>query len=180
MENADEWKNRSAEWEEAFYHKYVPVAKITAGRILYPIGTQEDIEEVVHDAVCEAMVNFHKYDESRGSIETYIRIITKSRALTFRKRQERYKTVPLDNCLELWTEDEDVAGLKDVVRCVLKGLKPKEQDLFTCRFLYHMTPEEIANQAGCSRRAVDSRLSRLRRKLENEFRKNGMEINGGA
>ncbi len=178
MEKAREQSKCSEEWEETFYHAYLPVARSIAGRILYPSGTNEDIEELALDAVYEAMKNIGKYDETRGSMETYVRTITKSRALTYRKKQERYQTVPLEGSLELWTEDEDVAALKDMVRCVIRQLRPKEQTLFTCRFLYHMTPEEIARREGCSRRAVDSRLTRLRKKLVKAFRDHGVELGG--
>lgn len=178
MDRVGEQSVRSEEWEELFYHKYMPVARTVAGRILYPSGTQEDIEELALEAVYEAMENIGKYDEARGSMETYVRIIAKSRALTYRKKQERYRTVPLEGTLELWIEDEDTAELKDLVRRVIGQLRPREQILFTLRFLYHMTPEEIARREACSRRAVDSRLTRLRKKLVKVFRDHGVEVGG--
>lgn len=79
---------------------------------------------------------------------------------------------------ELWIEDEDTAELKDLVRRVIGQLRPREQILFTLRFLYHMTPEEIARREECSRRSVDSRLTRLRKKLVKVFRDHGVEVGG--
>lgn len=170
----------SREWEETFYHTYMPIARSAAGYILYPAGTREDIEEVAQDTVCEAMMNYEKYDESRGKMAAYIRVMARSRALNFRKRQGRYQTVPLDGELELAAADEDMVELKDLVGRILEKLKPKEKILFTYRFLYHMTPEEIAGHLKCSRRAVDSRLMRLRRKLEGYFAENDIEVRGGS
>ena len=54
MEKAREQSKCSEEWEETFYHAYIPVARSIAGRILYPSGTNEDIEELALDAVYEA------------------------------------------------------------------------------------------------------------------------------
>ncbi len=179
MEKGERAKPDSREWEEIFYDRYVPVARAVAARILYPSGTKEDIEEIAQDVMCEIIMNYEKFDESRGSLETYVRVMARSRALNYRKRQPRYHLVPLEGELELSTEDEDMAELKELVGEVIERLKPKEKILFTYRFLYHLTPKEIAEKTGCSRRAVDSRLTRLKKKLVRYFQDNGIAVKGG-
>ena len=57
MEKAREQSKCSEEWEETFYHAYIPVARSIAGRILYPSGTNEDIEELALDAVYLSLIH---------------------------------------------------------------------------------------------------------------------------
>ncbi|PNV62122.1 hypothetical protein C0033_10745 [Clostridium sp. chh4-2] len=165
--------------QEELYRTYAPAARLVCQRILYPLGTKEDVEEVVQDVMCELLTCPEKYDECRASFKTYVAVVARSRALNMVKKLSRLKMVPMEGVLEIGLEDNRAVEweeLKDLIKQILKSLKPKEQKLFSMRFLYHMTIEEIAEQSGSSRAAVDIRISRLRKKLEKIFSEEGITI----
>lgn len=164
-------------WQYELYNRCAPVARQVVGRILCAVGSSEDVEELVQDVMWELLEHPEKYDESRGNLTTYTAVLSRSRALNARKKLLNSRTIPLEGILELGYEDNravEELELKELVSRILTSLKPREQKLFTMRFLYHMTIEDIAGQGGCSRRAVDIRLSRLRRKLERIFAAEGI------
>lgn len=167
------------DWQEELYHRYAPVARQVIKRILCPIGSQEDVEELVQDVMWELMEHPDKYEKDRGSLSTYVAVLSRSRALNYRKKLRDIRTVPIEGMLEIGYEDNrcmEEMELKELVGRILRSLKPKEQKLFAMRFLYHMTIHEIAGHMGCSRGAVDLRISRLRRKLEKVFSEEGIAI----
>lgn len=176
MENSSEIPNTS---QEELYRACEPVARLVSRRILYPLGTREDVEEVVQDVMCCLLTCPEKYDQDRAGLKTYVAVLARSRALNLRRKLSREQTVPMEGMLEIGLEDNRVMEreeLKDLISRTLKALKPKEQKLFTMRFLYHMTITEIAEQGGLSRAAVDIRICRLRKKLEHIFSEEGIII----
>lgn len=148
-----------------FYTQYYDISKYTAYNILNGIGSAEDVEECVNDALYEVMINYQKYDESRGSMKTYIRVVTRSKALYKRKRLQAYKTLPLDDDIEIICHDEDRLIYEDLIKGLVMNLKPKEKSIFTMRFLLHMPSKDIAKELRCSVGAVDKRILRLKKKL---------------
>lgn len=166
-------------WQERCYDQYAPVARQVINRILYPAGSREDVEELVQDVMWELLEHPEKYQEERGSLTVYVAVLSRSRALNARKKLGCLRTVPMEGMMELGYEDSRLVKeleLKELVGRILASLKPREQRLFTMRFLYHMTIEEIAVHLKCSRGAVDVRISRLRRKLETLFAAQGITI----
>lgn len=165
--------------QEEMYCAYAPIASLVCQRILYPLGTKEDVEELVQDVMCHLLTHPEKYDEDRAGFSTYVAVVARSRALNMRKKLSRMKTVPMEGVLELGWEDNravEKEALTDLISRTLKSLKPKEQKLFSMRFLYHMTISEIAEYSGSSRAAVDIKICRLRKKLEKIFAAEGIII----
>lgn len=154
------------------YQTFAPVARQVCSRILYPVGTPEDVEELVQDVMYQLLVHPEKYARERAGLSTYVAVMARSRALSRRKQLSDSRTVPMEGILELGYEDNhalEQAEMRDLVRSLLRHLKQKEQRLFAMRFLYHMPIEEIAANLGISRRAADIRICRLRKKLEKVF-----------
>ena len=171
--------NSTSDSQGRLYQTYAPVARQVCSRILYPIGTPEDVEELVQDVMYQLLVHPEKYDQERAGLNTYVAVMARSRALSRRKQLSDSRTVPLGGILELGYEDNHAlerAEMRDLVRSVLLHLKQKEQRLFAMRFLYHMPIEESAGPLGISRRAADIRICRLRRKLEKIFAAQGLAV----
>ena len=161
------------------YQTYAPVARQVCSRILFPVGTPEDVEELVQDVMYQLLAHPEKYDQKRAGLGTYVAVMARSRALSRRKQLSGARTVPMEGILELGYEDNralEQAELGELIRSVLGRLKQKEQQLFAMRFLYHMTMEEIAGKLGISRRAADIRICRLRKKLEKIFAGHGLSV----
>ena len=65
---------------------------------------------------------------------------------------------------------------QEFIRDIIKNLKPKERQLFTMRFLYQMSIEEIGTKLNKSRGTVDTSLSRLRKKLLTQLKEHDIEV----
>lgn len=153
------------EEENIFYHTYMSTATYIARNILRGVGSEEDIEECVNDALCKALLSMEKYDESRGTVKTYVGIITRSTALAKRKQILNHETVSFAEAFEITYEPDFELEYKELVQSIIKGLKEKEQELFTLHFLLQMPAEDIAKRLHITRGAVDTRINRLRKKI---------------
>lgn len=153
--------------EEKFYRDYYKTAEYIFKMILPPIGKEEDIEEGVQDVLLEVMHHPEKYDQSRGGLKNYIRVISRSKALYMKKKLSLKQTIPLEEDFMVSYQDE--LFTQELVRTIIQNLKPSERQLFTLRFLYQMPIDEIATQLGKNRRSIDTALTRLRKKIEKQL-----------
>lgn len=160
--------------EEHFYQEYYKTAEYIFRMILPPIGSREDIEEGVQDVLLEVMNHPEKYDATRGGIKNYIRVIARSKAIFMKKRLMKKQTLPLEEDILITYHDEVLT--QEFIRDIIKNLKPKERQLFTMRFLYQMSIEEIGTKLNKSRGTVDTSLSRLRKKLLTQLKEHDIEV----
>lgn len=159
--------------EEQFYRDYYKTAEYIFKMILPPIGKEEDIEEGVHDVLLEVMNHPEKYDQSRGGLKNYLRVVSRSKALHMRKKLSSKKTIPLQEDFMISYHDE--LFTQELIKTIIQNLKPDERRLFTLRFLYQMPIEEIATQLGKNRRSIDTALSRLRKKITKQLKEHEIE-----
>lgn len=162
--------------EDDFYQEYYKTAEYIFKIILPPLGTKEDIEEGVQDVLLEVMNHPEKYDESRGGMKNYIKVIARSKAILMKKRLTGKQTVPLQEDFMIAYHDELLT--QELIRDLIKNLKPKERQLFTMRFIYQMSIEEIAKELNKSRGTIDTALSRLRKKMMVQLKCQNIEVEG--
>jgi RNA polymerase sigma factor (sigma-70 family) len=73
-------------------------------------------------------------------------------------------------------EYEDEAEFNILVESILAQLNQKERALFTMRYLYFYSPEEIAKVLQIRRSAVDMRVNRLKNKIKSLLKQGGITI----
>ncbi|MCL2776258.1 MAG: sigma-70 family RNA polymerase sigma factor, partial [Oscillospiraceae bacterium] len=73
-------------------------------------------------------------------------------------------------------EIENKVEFEMLVKSIKVKLNEQERILFTMRFIYYYTPEEIAKTFKITRNTVDKRVSRLRNKVKNLLIKGGITI----
>lgn len=139
-----------------------PVAFSTALSLLRGLP-REDAEECANDVMLRLLSHREEYDPARASLETYVRVMARSEALS-RRRRTAPQPLPLDETLYITVGQEEYIG--DIVEAVLSQLTQRERALFTLRFLYGMDGKEAALRLGMSRGALDAAVLRLRRKLK--------------
>ena len=173
-------KKRSAIEEDTFYQMYHATAQYVVGNILRGCGSAEDVEECVNDALYQAMASMDKYDEKRGTVKTFVGVIARSTALMRRRELTRHPTVSFDEVsqsdagkewqgITITYEPEHQIEYQELVLSIIRGLKPREQELFTLYFLMQMPPADIAKRLHITRGAVDTRVNRLRKKMIREL-----------
>ena len=148
-----------------------PVA-LAAARALLRQLPREDAEECANDVMLRLLSRRECYDPARGSLETYVRIMTRSAALD-RLRRAKPPALPLEEEMYLAGEEEYIG---DIVEEVLALLKPRERQLFTLRFLYGFSAAEAAARLGMTRGGADVATLRLRRKLRRLLESRGIWV----
>lgn len=138
-----------------------------AGAILKSTGTSEDIEECVSDVFTELWRKPSGYNPKKGSLRTYLALLTKSRALNTSKRLRRKQTISLDETESPVDIGElfDTAADDTAQRAV--GLLPEpDREIFIRRHILGQKPDAIACAIGLTTRQVINKLYRVRGKLK--------------
>ena len=116
----------------------------------------------------------------RGSMGAFVAVITRSAALNYCKSNIRkFKELIGDEKLDYLSspiEYHDETEVKLLIENIISKLNGQERLLFTMRFLYYETPEEIAEVLQIKRNTVDKRISRLKDKIKKILIKGGIII----
>jgi RNA polymerase sigma-70 factor (ECF subfamily) len=145
-------------------------------RILYTTGNNEDIEECVSDAFVQAWERINGYDESKGSLRTWLFMLAKYRALDYRRKLGKSINTELIEDIDHYqgevVEDELLVKeqLNEVVERINKFEEP-DRSIFLRRYFLYESVESIAQRLGFSEGAVYKRLWRSRNVLKKGFMK---------
>lgn len=171
---------RSERAIEALGEKYGPLAKRVARNIL---RSEPDAEECVNDALLAAWDTIPP--QRPEHLGAYICRLTRNRAAaryranTAQKRN-RYYDAALDELAECIPGPEDAASLLDVrelaaaVNAFLDTLDYRDRFLFVRRFWYGDELKDVAAMAHLSRHRASVRLSRVRAKLKQYLKEEGL------
>jgi len=178
-ENKNELEN-IREVNNSFYDKYNVSIRAVVSRILTYANQQNDIDDCVNTVFLELMDKLQQYNETRGSMGTFVAVIARSAALNYCKSNTR-KTNELigDEKLDFLSypiEFNDETGFNLLVESIIVRLNKNEKILFSMRYLYYYTPEEIAKVLNIRRSAVDMRTTRLKNKIKKFLTKGGIII----
>jgi RNA polymerase sigma-70 factor (ECF subfamily) len=167
---------------EQIMEKYGAHVLGLATRILQGICEKEDIEECVSDAFIACWHRIGEYDPSKGSLKTWLLILTKYKALDYRRKMTR-NTSPNSEVVEHVANYLDTEQIvlrkeeKEELQQLIELLEPLDRAVFYKRYFYYESLETIAQSLGLSRKAVESRLGRSRKWLREKMglnRKEGM------
>lgn len=133
-----------------------------AGGILScsPYCTREDAEECVGDIFLSVWQNPEKYDQDRGSLKSYLCMLTKSRALNIYRKKSRDDVVYLDDFTETAGEDfEELTDYSELHEAISKLPEPTRTILIR-RYFYEKKPRQIAEEMNLPSKEVENRLYR--------------------
>jgi RNA polymerase sigma-70 factor (ECF subfamily) len=169
--------NSAAELNNNFYEKYNPQIRTVVARILNYANQSGDIDDCVNNVYLELMNKLQKYNETRGSMGAFVTVISRSVALNYCKSNMRRAGELIgDEKIDFLAEPmeyENEAEFEMLVESILEKLNEKERILFTMRYVYYYSPEEIAKTLKIRRSAVDMRVNRLKNKVKNFLIKGG-------
>lgn len=145
-------------------------------------SNKSDIEECLNDTYLKIWNTIERYDFQKASIKTYLKVIARNTAINkLRAVASRAdKMIPLDYSEaakdyieQRHTVEENVIFKEDVKRLgkIVDELKKKDREIAIRKFFYMQSSKEIAKAMHMTVTAVDSRISRLRVKMKEEFRK---------
>jgi RNA polymerase sigma factor (sigma-70 family) len=124
------------------------------------------------------MEKLQQYNETRGSMGAFVTVVARSVALNYcrdnmRKNNELIGDSKLDYLSEP-IEFENEIEFDMLVKSIKDKLTENEIVLFTMRYMYYYTPEEIAKLLQINRNTVNKRISRLKIKIKKLLLKGGI------
>lgn len=143
-------------------------------------GRESVVEECVNDVYLKIWVHGAGYDYRKANFKTYIKVITRNTALnhlrTIRHLEKYEQSEEKEDIQEEYIDyhqnpeqrliqKEEVKILEDL----LNKLKSKDRELVLRRFYYLQSTKQIALAMKMTENAVDSKLSRLRKKIKEHF-----------
>ena len=152
---------------EALMARYSRLIRYVVGGVL---RDGHDAEECVSDVWMSMWEKAERFDESRGSLTTYLTAVARNAALNAAKAAARRTSEPLSEDHPAPDTPEDALLRAERVRAlqaVIERLEPKERDLFYRKYYYMQSTRQMAAELSLPERAVEGRLYRLRKRLQN-------------
>lgn len=143
-------------------------------------NNKEDVEECVNDTYLKIWNHIGEFDFEKASFKTYMSTIVRNTSINrLRKiskiegsaQREELSDLTAEyvdynqNVEQFMVEKENMQVLNNIV----EHLKKRDRELVLRRYYYMQSSKEIAFHMGMSVNAVDSKLSRLRRQMRQEY-----------
>lgn len=147
------------------------------------LGNRETaVEECMNDVYLKLWMHGAEYDYQKASFKTYLKAITRNTALNYLRKLHRLEELegvqePDDLQSEYidYSQDPERAVVfqeeVQVLNQILVSLRKKDKELVLRRFYYLQSTKQIAAAMGMTENAVDSKLSRLRKKIRKRYEK---------
>lgn len=147
------------------------------------LGNREtSVEECINDVYLKMWKHGAEYDYQKASFRTYLKAITRNTALNYLRKLRRLEELEgMDESDTIQSEYIDYSQNVeqqmifqeevDALNRVLGTLRKKDKELVLRRFYYLQSTRQIAEAMDMSENAVDSKLSRLRKKIRRCYEK---------
>lgn len=143
------------------------------------LGSREaEVEECINDVYLKLWNSGAGFDEEKASFKTYLKAITRNTALNYLRKIQRLEELHGFDAEENELQEEYIDYRQNVeqsviqkeeveaLKMVLATLRKKDKELVLRRFYYLQSTRQIAQAMDMSENAVDSKLSRLRKKIK--------------
>ena len=138
--------------------------------ILGKVLTESDVEEVTADVF--VIVWNHSKEIQQGKLRPYLATVARNCA---KNRLRGYQeTVGLEqaesiSCCEDIEQEIDQKILAEMLQDVLDALAPKDREILVRHYYYYEGVKQIAEDLGMKESAVKMRMSRARKRLQQEL-----------
>lgn len=140
----------------------------------------EDIEECVNDTYLKLWNNIDKYDTSKASLKTYLKIIVRNTAINKLRDSSKFEKNQLPDDIsdiakyyadQSQSVEKQILSKEDMenLNILIKSLKEQDRELIIRKYFYLQSSKHISLAMDMTVSAVDSRLSRLRKSMKEDF-----------
>ena len=163
-------KGRDTSAYEYMISKHSKMVYYLAFKILAGSHSKEDIEECVADVFLDAWVRIGEFDEGKANFRTWLLILTKYKALTYRRRKGISQAVNIED-IELGDDtdlERQVLLRQDQAQVmeIINSFQEPDREIFIRRFLLGEKINDLAKAFNLSRTAIDNRLLRGRKLIK--------------
>lgn len=167
------WNDDINKAMEVLEDQYYKLSWSIAGSILKDAGTRETIQDCIAESYIYVWKNFYKYDKSKASLKNWLCIIVKSKTIDYLRKSIREKTL-FENYADIQLGGSDNNILDTVlvkenyedVKKFIYTLKEPYKEIAIRRYIYELTPKEIAVTTGLPTKKINYYLYELKKKLK--------------
>lgn len=150
-----------------------------ASTILRGYGQTVDIEECVQDVFIDAWNKISEYDPGRGKLKTWLLILCKYKALSYKRRLSPQNRVFKIEDLKRESQQIEASNVeasflakeeRQKIIEAIRSLPDLDRQIFLRVYILDESIEEVSKSLGLSRQAVDNRLWRGRKALRKYFK----------
>lgn len=150
-----------------------------ASTILRGYGQTVDIEECVQDVFIDAWNKISEYDPGMGKLKTWLLILCKYKALSYKRRLSRQNRVFKIEDLKRESQQIEASNVeasflakeeRQKIIEAIRSLPDLDRQIFLRVYILDESIEEVSKSLGLSRQAVDNRLWRGRKALRKYFK----------
>lgn len=149
--------------------KYARLLWPIAAAVLKNVGSEQDVEECIADVFIDLWEHPHKYDPQRGSLKSWLCMVTRCRAIDCYRNLSKHSTVPLEGSMMAGRMGLQDALLQEETKrelaAAVNALADVERDILIRRYYYEQKPREIAKALDITVKQVDNYLYRSKQKL---------------
>lgn len=162
---------------ERFQRSYSPLLRYIIAPIL---PDERDREECLSDVLLQVWGSIGGFDPGRAALTTWLTHLARNAALNRRRGNERRREGgTLDKAAPDPADGPEQSLLKAerarAVWAAVGRLGRRDRELFLRKYYYYQPTAQIAAESGMTVRAVESKLYRIRKQLQEEL---GGEIDG--
>lgn len=159
-------KNKDELAYQYLISKYTKTVYCLAHTILSPTLNKEDIEECVADVFYDVWQKINEFDQGKGNFRTWLLILTKYKALTYKRRKKIVSLASLEN-FEMkspYNLEKEIFLREDQEKVIeiINSFSKIDKELFFRRYFFGEKISHLAKAFNLSRTAVDNRLLRGR------------------
>lgn len=128
-------------------------------------GGRDAAEECVQDAFAEFYKSFSSFDPAKGTIQAYLAVIVKRRAVRmFHEYEKRCREEELTD--EICQEDAyGEAELRHMLKAALNELTEQERQIVLMKYYWGISSKEIGAKMGLKANTVDKKAQRALKKV---------------
>jgi RNA polymerase sigma-70 factor (ECF subfamily) len=152
----------------AFDEAYTRFGKLLYSTAYHVLGTPEDAQDCVHDALTRVWRSPDSYSRSRGALRSFLTVCVRNEAITrLRSKVRRRK---LEERVAAEPQEYDELGAVDVIerdrlRVALRSLPPEQRRPLELAYFEYKTHVEIAQELNEPLGTIKSRIALGLRKL---------------
>lgn len=157
-----------------FYDRWFPVVHGVVSRML---ESPDDVEDVVEEAFWQAWRQAERFEAERGSVQTWLLTIARSRALDRLRARRRLREEPLIDASASEADtsaptapsdplaDAEHAERSRIVRAALADLPAEQREALELAYFGGLSQSEIAEQTGLPLGTIKTRMRLALQKL---------------
>jgi RNA polymerase sigma-70 factor (ECF subfamily) len=172
-------RSQSASALEQLMDRYRNSVYGLVNRVLAGAGRTEDMEECVSDVFLAAWRRIEQFDSEKGSLKTWVLLLTKYLALdTRRKLLKRPGMEELRDKVDIRESLEETVISKEASKEMIKQineLSEPDRTIFYRRYYYYESVEQISISLSLTSKAIESRLYRLRKMFKEKLNEWGSD-----